>query len=551
MSEVLVIGHRNPDPDAICSAIGYAEFKRRTGMRDVVAARCGDTNERIDFILKTFAVPPPRFVADVAPRVRDVMQTNVVTVAPGSTVVEALTLMDSANIRVLPVAGEDRRVQGLVSVFKASKFFFPSATRAFDSRRVVSSPRGLARTLRGKLLCGFDPDREDDLILMVAAMSVDSLAKRMAAYPREKLVVVVGDRTDAQELAVRERVRALIVTGGLPVSDALAAAAQANEVSLILSPHDSATTAMLCRAAIPVRHVLDEHFLSFREDEPLIRVRDVAANSGFQAFPVLAEDGRMVGVLSKSDLLRKVDRRLILVDHNELSQAVSGADQVEILEIIDHHRLGNLATKEPILVRNEPVGSTSTIVADFFFRHGVELPCPIAGLLLAGVVTDTLHLTSPTTTARDAEVLARLEAIAGVNAGEFKDKFFASGSVLVSRPPAEAIAADCKDYTEAGRQISVAQIEELGFSNFWERKTAVLEALRNFREERGYFLSCLLMSDVVKQTSLLLVAADDRVLKAVEYPEGQHGIYELKGMVSRKKQLMPYLAHLLAGLRDD
>lgn len=549
MSEVLVIGHRNPDPDAICSAIGYAEFKRRTGMRDVVAARCGDTNERIDFILQTFCTPPPRFVADVAPRVRDVMQTNVVTVGPDSTVVEALTLMDSANIRVLPVAGADRRVQGLVSVFKASKFFFPSATRAFDSRRVVSSPRGLARTLRGKLACGFEPDREDDLILMVAAMSVDSLAKRMASYPREKLIVVVGDRTEAQRLAIRERVRALVVTGGLPVPPEVAAEAQANEVSLILSPHDSATTAMLCRAAIPVRHVLDEHFLSFRDDELLARVRDVAASSGFQAFPVLADDGTLTGVLSKSDLLRKVDRRLILVDHNELSQAVQGADQVEILEIIDHHRLGSLATKEPILVRNEPVGSTSTIVADFYFRHGVEMPASIAGLLLAGVVTDTLNLTSPTSTARDAEVLAKLEYISGVKADALKEKIFASGSVLVSRPPAEAIAADCKEYEEAGRRISVAQIEELGFSNFWERKEAVLQALRNYRATRGYFLSCLLVSDVVKQTSLLLMAADEPVLKAVDYPEVEDGIYELKGFVSRKKQLMPYLAHLLSGLR--
>lgn len=549
MSEVLVIGHRNPDPDAICSAIGYAEFKRRTGMRDVVAARCGDTNERIDFILNTFCVPAPRFVADVAPRVRDVMQTNVMTVGPGSTLVEALSLMDSANIRVLPVADEDRRVQGLVSVFKASKFFFPSATRAFDSRRVVSSPRGLARTLRGKLLCGFEPDREDDLILMVAAMSVDSLGKRMASYPREKLVVVVGDRTEAQRLAIKERVRALIVTGGLPVPADVAAEAQALEVSLILSPHDSATTAMLCRAAITVRHVLDEHFLSFRDDELLARVRDVAASSGFQAFPVLDDDGKLTGVLSKSDLLRKVDRKLILVDHNELSQAVHGADQVEILEIIDHHRLGSLATKEPILVRNEPVGSTSTIVADFYFRHGVEMPASIAGLLLAGVVTDTLNLTSPTSTARDAEVLTRLEHISGVGAGDLKDKIFASGSVLVSRSAADAIAADCKEYEEAGCRISAAQIEELGFSNFWERKEAVLRALQTYRASRGYFLSCLLVSDVVKQTSLLLMAADEKVLKAVDYPETEDGIYELKGIVSRKKQLMPYLAHLLSGLR--
>jgi manganese-dependent inorganic pyrophosphatase len=550
MSEVLVIGHRNPDPDAICSAIGYAEFKRRTGLPEAEAARCGDTNERIDFILQTFCVPAPRFVADVAPRVRDVMQTNVLTAGPDSTIVEALTLMDNANIRVLPVADGGRRVQGLVSVFKASKFFFPSTNRVFDSRRVITSLRSLTRTLRGKLLCGFEPEREDELILMVAAMNADSFAKRMAAYPRERLLVVVGDRAEIQRLAVEERVRVLVVTGGLPVTPEIAELARRHEVSLILSPHDSATTAMLCRAAIPVRHVLDEHFLTFKEDEPLHRVRDVAASSAFHAFPVLADDGTLAGILSKSDLLRKVDRKLILVDHNELAQAVHGAEQVEILEIIDHHRIGSLATKAPILVRNEPVGSTCTIVADLFFRYGVELPKSVAGLLLAGLVTDTLNLTSPTSTARDAEVLARLEKLTGVSAGEFKDRIFASGSVLVSRPAAQAITADCKEYDEAGRRFSVAQIEELGFSNFWERKEAVLRALRDYRGAHGYYFSCLLVSDVVKQTSLLLVAADERLLRAIDQPEVEDGIYELKGVVSRKKQLMPYLAHLLAGLRD-
>src|SRR5438552_6695685 len=239
MSEVLVIGHRNPDTDAICSAIGYAEFKRRTGMPRAVAARCGDTNERIDFVLKTFGAPPPRFVADVAPKVRDVMQTNVIGVPPQATAAEALGIMDEKNIRVLPILNEDRTCKGLVSVFKMCKFFFPAPNRIFDSRRVLASLRNLARTLNAKMIFATHPDHEEDLVLIIGAMNVDSFAQRLPRYPREKLVVVVGDRQNIQMLAVREKVRVIVVTGGLPVEPEIIEAARRNEVSLLLSPHDS------------------------------------------------------------------------------------------------------------------------------------------------------------------------------------------------------------------------------------------------------------------------------------------------------------------------
>jgi manganese-dependent inorganic pyrophosphatase len=225
------------------------------------------------------------------------------------------------------------------------------------------------------------------------------------------------------------------------------------------------------------------------------------------------------------------------VDHNELSQAVPGADAVEILEIIDHHRLGSLRTAQPILFRNEPVGSTSTIVADGFFRHGVELPRPIAGLLLAGVVSDTLNLTSPTTTARDAEVLARLEERAGVNAREFTEKLFASGSILLSRTPAQAITVDCKEYTEAGVTFSVAQIEEIGFEQFRKAKTGLQEALEAHRHRHGYLFSALLVTDVGSQDSLMLLAGDEKFVDRVDYPRLEPGVFELRDVVSRKMKV--------------
>jgi manganese-dependent inorganic pyrophosphatase len=545
MSEVLVIGHRNPDTDAICSAIGYAEFKRRTGLPEAEAARCGDINERIKFVLRSFGMPPPRFVADVSPKVRDVMQGNVASVSTRTTVAEALAIMDDRIIRVLPVMNADGTCKGLVSVFKMSKFFFPTPQRPFDSRRLLVTVRHLADTLSGRLIHARNEDQEEDLILMIGAMSVDSFSERLKKYPRERLVVVTGDRRELQELAIREGVRVVIVTGGFGIDEAMTAAAGENGVSLILSPHDTATTAMFCRAAIAVDHMIHEHFLALREDEPLSAVQGIATASQFHAFPVVDENDRMVGILSKSDFLKKVERQLILVDHNELSQAVRGADRVEILEIIDHHRIGTLSTQQPILFRNEPVGSTSTIVAGCFFQNQVALSPAIAGLLLAGLVSDTLNLTSPTTTERDVEVLARLEKIAGVNAREFTEKLFESGSLLTSRPAGEAITTDCKEYEELGRRFSVAQIEEIGFDQFWKRKDEVKAALEEYRRAQRYFFSALLVTDVVRQTTLLLVTGEESFVRLIKYPEVERGIHELQGIVSRKKQVLPYLMHCL------
>jgi manganese-dependent inorganic pyrophosphatase len=380
-------------------------------------------------------------------------------------------------------------------------------------------------------------------------MGLESFSARVEQFAPERLVVVVGDRRNIQDLAIERRVRALIVTGGLPVEPDVLYAAQRNDVTVISCPYDTATTAALSRAAVAVRHVLNAEFLAISEDAPLASVRDMATASGYQVFPVVDEERRTVGILSKTDFLKTVKRKLILVDHNELSQAVPGAEQVEILEIIDHHRIGALTTNQPILFRNEPVGSTSTIVADSFFREGVELPPPIAGLLLAGVVTDTLNLTSPTTTARDRQVLQRLETISGVNAREFTARLFASGSLLSSKSAPQAISSDCKEYAERGVRFSVAQIEETGFQEFWKRKQELLDALEDYRKKNGYYFSALLVTDVTRQNSLLLLTGDEGFANQVGYPRVEPGIFKLNDVVSRKKQLLPYLTHSLKQLR--
>lgn len=543
--ELLVIGHRNPDTDAICSAIGYAEFKRRTGYPMAVAARCGDTNDRIDFVLRTFGMPAPRFVADVSPTVNDVMQRELVSIAPGATLVEALGVMDEKGIRVLPVLNHEGLCRGLVSVFKMNRLFCPTPNRLFDSRRVLATIDNVARVLGATIATATEREKEQDLILMIAAMNADSFAARLRKFPPEKMLVITGDRRDIQELAVAAGVRVLVITGGFDVEPQIQEKAAAQGTSVILSPHDTATTTMLCRGAIRVEHMIHEKFLSFREDELLADARAVAATSEFHAFPVLDEQQRMVGILAKSDFLRRVERKIILVDHNELAQAVPGAEQVEILEVIDHHRLGALTTAQPILFRNEPVGSTSTIVADCFLRQQVELPRPIAGLLLAGLVSDTLNLSSPTTTQRDVQVLKELEEISGIRAAEFTEKLFASGSALIALPAERAITVDCKEFSEQGKTFSVAQIEELDFNQFRKRKEELAEALEEYRRKKEYYFSALLVTDVVRKTSILLLAAPAAFLRLIAYPSKEPGVYELAGVVSRKKQVLPYLIHCL------
>lgn len=550
MSEVLVIGHKNPDTDAICSAIGYAEFKRRTGMMDAVAARCGEINDRIDFTLKTFGVAPPKFVSDVSPKVRDVMQDDVVAAEPDTTVAQAMALMDAGNLRALPVLNPNRTCSGVISLFKICRLIFPSASGEKDTRQLLTSLGGLAQTLGGSFEFGVRPLDEEELIMVIGAMSVEAFGRRLSERDPSKVVVIVGDRWDVQNLAIRERVRALIVTGGLKLEAKTLDAAREAGVAVISSPHDTATTGGLCRAAMPVKHVLLEDYVAFDQDERLDKAQATAAATAASAFPVFDKNKRVVGVLSKSDFLKPVDRRLILVDHNELSQAVNGADKVQIVEVIDHHRIGTLTTAQPILFRNEPLGSTCSIVADCFFRYGVELPKKIAGLLLAGLVTDTLNLTSPTATQQDAEILKRLEKIAEVDATKFTEQLFASGSVLISKSADEAISTDCKIYNEAGTKFSVAQIEEVGFDQFHIRKDEVVKALERYRSANGFYFSTLLVTDVTRQNSLLVVVGSPGFLNQIKYPEIEPGIYDFTGIVSRKKQLLPFLTSCLSQAAD-
>jgi manganese-dependent inorganic pyrophosphatase len=543
--QTIVIGHRNPDMDSICSAVAYAELKRKLGMSDVIAARAGNTNERIDFVLNKFGVPAPDFVSDLTPTVADVMETTVVSVESEATISQALTSIGQRRLRGLPVIDAEGRFLGLLSGWKISHYLFPPREETANSRVIRASIANILHALDGHVLAGAADGTLRNLVIMVAAMSPETFSTRLKGREGEPIVVFVGDREDVQLVAIQNHVLAIVVTGGLGVSARVRTAAKEAGVCLISSRFDTATSVMSARGAVRVEQMIDQNFTSFHPETRLRAARQTAANAPDFVFPVVDKDNRLIGILSKSDFLRPIPRQIILVDHNELSQAVRGANENPIIEVLDHHRLGSLSTDAPILFWNNPVGSTSTIVALCYKQYGIAIDRPIAGLLMAGLISDTLNLTSPTATEVDAQVLKELSQIAGVTPAQLSEEIFAVGSPLRTLGPEEAILADCKDYDEGGFRFSVAQVEELSFAYFENKQTALFAALQKYREEQRTYFSAFLVTDVNTQNSRMLISAPPEFLDAIHYPALAPNLYELNNVVSRKKQLVPYLLDCL------
>ena len=542
----VVIGHRNPDMDSICSAIGYAEFKTLTGSPHVLAARCGNTNERIDFGLGKFGFDAPVFLTDVHPRVEDVMERDVASAHCNSPVYEAMTRISETRFRGLPVVDDNRHCLGLISGFKLSQYLFPPLDRISSARVVDASLADIRASIHGKLLAGPDDTEVHPHHLVVAAMHTTTFTKRLGELDLGSTVLFVGDRWNIQQLSIEAGVRALVITNNFSAKKNILAAAKERNITLISSPYDTATTVLLARAAVTSGKMLQSEFTSLPADMPLREAQaDVAMSSQF-AFPVLGPDGRLEGIISKSDFLKPVPRQLILVDHNELSQAVSGADEVPIVEIIDHHRIGVAPTHHPILFLNRPVGSTSTIVATCYQQAGIAIPKNIAGLLMCGLISDTLNLTSPTTTDVDRTAMEDLSRISGVNPGDLASEIFSVGSPLLTMTSKQAVTADCKEYAERGYRFSVSQIEELSFSHFPEKRDDLVSALESYRAGNNYFFSTLLITDVNSQNSILLLRGPDNFTRLIDFPDEGAFAWKLDGVVSRKKQLLPYLSSLIA-----
>ena len=542
---VFVFGHRNPDTDAICSAIGYADFLRRTTRPDAVAACCGPPNQRTEFALKKAGIQHPRIIMDIRPEIEDVCRQHVVFARQSDVFYEVYQKMKDHELRAIPILDDSDDMVGIVSLMDLLELVLQGGVDPIHSREVCSNLSKVVSVLGGSFQHVVDPDRTDEFVVTVGAMSAGGFTSRMKEFPAERLLVVSGDRPTIQLPALEMGVRALVVTGGYQLSSGLMHLAEARGVSVIISPYDTATTTMRIKAARLIDNVIDRDFVSLPAKMPVAAARQQIYRSPQTIFPVM-DDGKLFGILSKTDLVNPPKPEIVLVDHNELGQAVQGAEDADIAEVLDHHRLGgSLRSTNPIRFTLEPVGSTCTLVARMYRRAMIDPEPGIALCLASGIISDTLHLHSPTTTDVDRDVLHWLEEHCDVTLKDYAHEFFEIGSALQSCEPEQVVREDCKEFEEAGWRFSISQIEEIGLDLFWNRKTELADALESMATENGYDFSALLITDIASNGSLLLMSREPEGWEEINYPELEQNLYELKEVVSRKKQLLPLIISLL------
>jgi manganese-dependent inorganic pyrophosphatase len=540
-----VIGHRNPDTDSIASAIGYAALKQRLGDSTVIAAMAGAPNPQTRYILDRLGVPDPLFLADVHPKVRDTLRRQPVTVDRQASAYEALELFNKSGVRVLPVVDDENRPCGMLSLLRLSeRYLLPCHDKL---RQVTISLSVLARTLAAR----FETETSDaapvTLNLFIGAMLEESFSSSIDGYNPRELLIMTGNRRTIQLAAIERGVRVLVVTGGHRLEEGLLELAQEQRVTVLMTPHDTATAAWLARLSTPVLLLAEQEFADIGVDKSLVALRQKLLGTNVSAVLALEGDGTLAGVATKSSLLAPLPYRLILVDHNELGQAVPGAELVEIVEIIDHHKLGNSHSNTPISFITSPVGSTCTLVAQRYRNSNLEPDRQIAALLLAGILSDTVILKSPTTTAADHQMAVWLEERSGLVAVDFGRDIFAAGSSLKNYGSADrVVAADFKLFTHEKYSIGLGQVEVIGFDEFYSMKEELLAALAEIKRRDNLFIAGLMVTDITTETTLFLVEGHTRIAHVMEYPQLEPHLYELKDVMSRKKQMVPHLLKILA-----
>jgi len=542
-----VIGHRNPDTDSIASAIAYAELKKIQGQPNVQAAMAGEPNPQTRYILERLGIDTPLFLADVHPKVRDILKRQPISASASMSLKQVLELFHRHTIRVLPVVDQNNAPIGLVSLLKLSEKYLVAGT---DRKRGVdTSLRSLAECLDGSFLAGSPADEVEHLHLFIGAMIEDSFSKRIEGYDPATLLVMTGDRPSIQQAAIEKGVRILVITGGFPLDAELLAAARTIGTTVISTPHDTATAAWLARLSSPLACFIDPKFEKVGVAEPLEHLRLKLLHSGEPAVVAVEEDGSIAGVATKSSLLAPIPYALILVDHNELGQAVPGAESVDILEVIDHHKLGNFPTDQPITFMAAPVGSTCTLVATLYRERNILPEQKIASLLLAGIMSDTVILKSPTTTGRDKEIVTWLEGVSGLDHAAFGKEIFSSCSGFNAYGTSErAIRSDFKHFTAGETLFGVGQVEVVGFDEFYDLKDDLREALKRIKEQDRLAMAGLMITDIYTETSLFLVEGKNELAHVMGYPQLEPHLYELKGFMSRKKQMVPHLLKVLGAI---
>jgi len=542
--KVYIIGHRNPDTDSVVSAAAYAKLKQLMGLTQYYAARAGKLAPQTEYIFKRFNVDAPQYIPDLLPKTEYFMNETCETVDEDISMWKAVDKMVSTNAKVLPVVDKNGKYLALLhyNAFALNTFKILNPKR---DDIVEASIHLIEKTLNATPILEYDADSYFKCTIMVGDDDVESFRRLLAEHKSENLVVITGDRDEIQKMCIETGVRALIVTKDYVVKKELRELAEQKHVS-ILSSHDSTvTTAMLIEYSSPVSAMADEKIKPVRADDTVQKIRPLLAESPSRSLPVVDEDNKVIGIISESDLLHEANIQIILVDHNELSQAVEGAEHYIIQEVIDHHRLGTLSTRYPITFINKPVGSTSTLIANLYRENRISIPKNMASLLLCGILSDTLILQSGTTTEIDVTTADYLSSITGLDIKTLGADIIKSGSHIGGRSEQEVIHQDMKEYAEGKVKYTVSQIEVDNTDEIFNRKKEFLAELEIERRSQGCLFTALLVTDITKLSSIMLFASDSRFETLIHFPKQEEHIYYLKDVVSRKKQLIPLLSELV------
>ena len=538
--KVVVIGHRNPDTDSICSAIAYAGLKNKTSDLVCEPRRAGKMNQETEFVLKKFGVKPPRMCTDVNPKIRDVDYREMPGI-PGSTSLRrAWEIMRDQQIDTLPVTSADNELEGVITV----KDIATANMDVFDTGILAKSQtsfKNILETLDGTMVVG----RESD-ICTTGHIRIGTATPEMLENTVEKGdIVILTNRYESQLCAIEKEASLLIICNGSKVGCTIQRIADETGVSIMTTPVDTYAAGKLISQCAPISYYMTRSdIMKFTLVTPVADVTRVMAKVRHRYFPILDEDGKYCGMVSRRNIINLQKRRIILVDHNEATQAVEGFDQAEILEIIDHHRIGSLETSGPVYFRNQPVGCTATIITQMYDENGVEIPPQTAGLLLAAILSDTLMFRSPTCTPVDEASARRLAKIAGVDINEFANEMFEAGEKLDGKTAEEVFLQDFKVFMCGDIRFGVAQGSYMTRKNLVAAENLLRPYLEEARNKQNVEDIYMLLTDVPKEESVVICSgryAGEVLTDGFEVQPAEDSSWTLPGVVSRKKQFIPAL----------
>ena len=536
--KVVVIGHRNPDTDSICSAIAYAELKNRTSTLVCEPRRAGKMNQETEFVLRKFGVTPPRMCTDVNPKIRDVDYREMPGI-PGSTSLRrAWKIMRDQQIDTLSITSADNELEGIITV----KDLATANMDVFDTAVLAKSRtsyKNILETLNGTMVVG-----DADAVCTTGHIKIGTATPEMLESSVEKGdIVILSNRYESQLCAIEKEASLLIICNGAKVGRTIQRIADETGVAIMTTPVDTYAAGKLISQCAPISYYMTrDNILKFTLVTPVADVLRVMAKVRHRYFPILDEDGKYCGMVSRRNVIALRKRRIILVDHNEATQAVEGFDQAEILEIIDHHRIGSLETSGPVYFRNQPVGCTATIITQMYDENGVDIPPQIAGLLLAAILSDTLAFRSPTCTPVDENAAKRLANIAGVDIEEFSTEMFEAGEKLDGKTPEEVFLQDFKVFMCGDIRFGVAQGSYMTRKNLQAAQALLQPYLEEARNKQNVEDLYMLLTDVPKEESVVICTgryAAEVLSNGFESRPAADGSWTLPGVVSRKKQFIP------------